>query len=80
LKRKLDFEISQKLENKNCFTISAATHFGLENWTKHLVELLKNTIEYETVFENIKKSEYKKYKAKMIEDITEFEKPKLLEE
>ena len=83
LKKDLNFEISTKLLNNNCFTVSAATHSGLENWTKHLVELLKKTKEYDTIFDksNTQQSnEHKEYDVEMIVDITEKEKENLLDD
>ena len=83
MKKDLNFWISKKLFNNNCFTVSAATHSWLENWTKHLVELLKKTKEYDTAFDNTKIDkviEHKEYKVKMVVDVTESEKPKLLED
>jgi GTPase SAR1 family protein len=83
LKESLNFEISEKLLNNNCFTVSAATHTGIDNWVKHLVELLKKTKEYDTVFDKFDLQEadkYKKYDVEMIVDITEKEKENLLEE
>ena len=82
MKEDLNFEISEKLLNNNCFTVSAATHSGLENWTKHLVELLKKTKEFDTVFDkaNNETTDHKEYTVEMVVDATEQEKPKLLED
>lgn len=79
LKKDLNFEISKELLDKNCFIVSAATHFGLENWTKHLVDLLKKTKMYDTTFEKTEKIEFKEWEVEMVTDITKQEKPKLLE-
>jgi hypothetical protein len=77
----LKFEISGKILDKNCFVVSAASHHGLENWTKHIVDLLKKTQDYDdSIFEKNEIVDYKEYDTQMIVDSTEIEKPRLFEE
>lgn len=64
---------------QHTFTISAATHLGVDDWLKHTVEMIKKTDANEVYhFENI---QYQKAKAKQeyITNISETEKKYLIE-
>jgi len=78
--KKLDFELTKKLLDKNTFIVSAATHVWLENRTKYLVEMLKKTEDLDDSFDKIEVQEHKTYENKLVTDITKEEKPKLLED
>jgi 50S ribosomal subunit-associated GTPase HflX len=41
--KKIGTKITKTALKKNTFTISAATHLGIDTWLTYLVELLKNT-------------------------------------
>jgi len=80
LKEKLSFEIDKDCFNHNCFVVSAATHFGLEDWTKNMVTILQNTDLEEHAFHSDEELEFKEWEIEMIQDITDHEKNKLLEQ
>jgi uncharacterized protein YaeQ len=66
--------------DENLFTISAATHFGIESWLKRVVTLLRNTKQEEVYhLENIPVEELADEQVEMITEITEEERPVLLE-
>jgi hypothetical protein len=67
--------------DENLFTISAATHFGIEDWLKRVVTLLHNTKAEEVYqLENIPLEDYKEDKREMIVEVTDHEKKVLLED
>ncbi len=80
LKKNMNFEIDPKTYKKNCFVLSAATHYGLENWKKYLVDLIKNTEAKELEIIKDEIQDFKEWEIDMITEITEKEKEKLLEE
>lgn len=80
LKKTLNFEIKAKIFEKNCFITSAASHFWLDNWIKHLIDLLKKTDANEITLNKVEEHKIKEWEVEMIVDITEQEKPKLLED
>ena len=60
--------------------MSAASHYGLHDWLKHIVHLLDKTAVQEVYhLENMPMAEVEEEKFAMIEEITEAEKPHLLE-
>lgn len=64
---------------QHTFTISAATHFGVDEWLNHVVEMLKKTNANEVYhFENIQHKATKQRKDS-IRNISESEKPFLIE-
>lgn len=78
-KNKIWTKITKKLLTQHTFTISAATHFGVDDRLKHVVEILKKTDTNEVYhFENIQHKEAKKRKDS-ITNISEIEKPFLVE-
>ena len=79
LKKRLSFEIDKDCFDHNCFVVSAATHFGLEDWKNNMLNLLQTTDLEENAFHSDEKIEFKKWEIKMIQDITNKEKNKLLE-
>ncbi|MEI8091512.1 MAG: hypothetical protein WCG98_04740 [bacterium] len=67
--------------DENLFTISAATHFGIESWLKRVVTLLRNTKPEEVYqLENIPLEDYKQDQRQMIVEITDQERQKLIDE
>ncbi|HKL44016.1 MAG TPA: GTPase ObgE [Candidatus Absconditabacterales bacterium] len=79
LKKELNLELNKKTYEKNCFILSAATHFGLDNWKKYLMSLLKNTQAKEIEIIKDEDQEFKEWEVKMITDITQKEKENLIE-
>lgn len=79
-KNNLNFELKDSLFNKNCFIVSAASHYWLEDWTKRLATILKKspTQEYNVDSINIYESDDEYHT--MINDITKTEKHILLEQ
>jgi hypothetical protein len=71
-------KISDKSLEKNTFIISAATHFGLEEMLKKFVEILKSS-SYVTYNESLERKSVHKITENMIEDITDQDRPFLLE-
>lgn len=80
LKKELSFEIDKECFEHNCFVLSAATHFGLENRTKSIMNILQNTDLEEYAFSTEEEIEFKEWEIKMIQDITSKEKDKLLQD
>lgn len=79
-KHKTWTKVTKKVLDENLFVISAATHFGIDDWLKRAVTLLRNTKPEEVYhLENIPVEEVADEKVEMITDITEQEKPVLLE-
>lgn len=79
LRNEFDFEIESQSFESNCFVVSAASHFGLEDWKKWLLNILKKTknIDY---FIDIKNTETSTLdEIEMIADITDQEKNMLIE-
>ncbi len=78
-KKELNLNIKSEVFEKNIFVVSAATHFGLENWTKHLMSILKNTKTVEVEIDKMD-DDFEERETDMISDITDQEKEKLLED
>jgi hypothetical protein len=67
------------LLEKNTFIISAATHFGLDGMLNKFVEILKSS-SYVTYNEALERKITHRISENMIEDITDQDKPLLLEQ
>jgi len=80
LKENFSFEIEKKSFENNCFVVSAASHFALDEWLKWLVRIIRNTNLEENNFVIERKDKSQKAKVEMIKDITNLEKNKLLSE
>ena len=79
--KKVWTKVTKKVLDENLFTISAATHFGVESWLKRVVTLLRNTKPEEVYqLENIPLEDYKEDKREMIVEVTDHEKKVLLED
>jgi len=79
--KKIWTKVTKKVLDENLFTISAATHFGVESWLKRVVTLLRNTKPEEVYqLENIPLEDYKEDKREMIVEVTDHEKKVLLED
>lgn len=79
-KNKVWKAITKKVLDENLFTISAATHFGVETWLKRVVTLLRNTKPEEVYhLENIPVEEAPDEQVEMITEITEEERQTLLD-
>ncbi|MFZ2150717.1 MAG: GTPase ObgE [Candidatus Absconditicoccaceae bacterium] len=72
-------KITDKSLEKNTFVISAATHFGLDEILNKFVEILKSS-SYVTYNEALERKITHRVSENMIEDITEQDKPLLLEQ
>ena len=74
-KNNLNFELTKSLFDQNCFIVSAASHYGLENWTKRLANILKKSptkeINLETIEEWEFEDEYKVIKFCVFDDCPE---------
>lgn len=80
-KENLNFELNNNLFEGNCFVVSAATHYGLENWTKRIANILKKSPIQEHMLDNIDPEwEFEDEYHTMVKDITDTEKSKLLEQ
>lgn len=80
-KENLDFELSEKLFEKNCFVVSAATHYWLTNWVNRLAEILKRSPTIDNILDDWEEEwEFEDEYNIMIKDITNIEKEKLLED
>jgi hypothetical protein len=67
--------------DENIFTISAATHYGINDWLKRTVALLRNTKPEEVYhIENVTAETPQEGKVHMIAEITDKEKKVLLDE
>jgi hypothetical protein len=51
-KKELDFEITANMLEKNCFVVSAATHYGLDKWINKIAEILKKSPAVEHIFDD----------------------------
>lgn len=80
LEKELSFEIEKESFEKNCFIVSAATHFWLDWRIKSIVNILKNTHLEEQPFNNEEAEEFNDWEVEMIKEITKQEKSKLLSE
>lgn len=78
-KNKIWTKITKKLLTQHTFTLSAATHLGVDEWLNHLVEMLKKTDVTEVYHvENIQHREVIK-RQDTIKNISETEKEFLIE-
>ncbi len=80
LEKEFSFEIEKESFEENSFVVSAASHFGLEEWIKWLVKILKDTKLEEHSFHAQELSNSENWEVEMIKDITKQEKSKLLSE
>lgn len=78
--KNFNFKLNNNLFEKNCFVVSAATHYGLEDWTKRIANILKKSPAKEYSLELSQEWEFEDEYNIMVKDITENEKEKLLEE
>lgn len=78
-KSNLNFELTKNLFDQNCFIVSAASHYGLENWTKRLANILKKSPTQEINLETIEEWEFEDEYKVMVKDITNTEKWLLIE-
>lgn len=79
--KKVWTKVTKKVLDENMFTISAATHFGIESWLKRVVTLLRNTKPEEVYhLENIPVDQEADEKIDMITEVTDHEKKILLDE
>jgi hypothetical protein len=51
-KKELDFEITAGMLEKNCFVVSAASHYGLDKWINKIAEILKKSPAIEHIFDD----------------------------
>lgn len=72
-------KIPDKILDKNTFVISAATHFGLDEMLNKFVEVLKSA-SYVAYNEALERKITHRMSDNMIEDITQQDKPLLLEQ
>lgn len=80
-KKELNFEIKLDTFEKNCFVVSAASHFWLDKWTNKIAEILKKSPAVEHIFDDdVQEWEFIDEYNIMIKDITDKEKQKLIEE
>lgn len=75
-----NIKIEKNIFYKNCFTVSAATHYWLEDRTNKLVEKLKTSNPNEIEQVEVEIDNFDEWETKMVEDITDQEKAKLIEE
>ena len=80
LEKEFSFEIEKGSFDKNSFVVSAASHFGLEEWIKWLVNILKDTKLEEHAFHTQEIYNTDIFEIEMVKDITKQEKNKLLSE
>ena len=80
LRKNFSYEIETESFKKNTFVVSAASHFGLNEWLVWLVKILQKGSLEENTFVINKQNKAKTLKVKMIKDITKIEKNKLLSE
>lgn len=80
LRKNFSYEIETESFKKNTFVVSAASHFGLNEWLVWLVKILQKGSLEENTFVINKQNKAKTLKVKMINDITKIEKNKLLSE
>ncbi|HOG15410.1 MAG TPA: GTPase ObgE [Candidatus Absconditabacterales bacterium] len=80
LRKNFFYEIETESFKKNTFVVSAASHFGLNEWLVGLVKILQKGSLEENTFVINKQNKAKTLKVKMIKDITKIEKNKLLSE
>ena len=79
--KELDFEIKWDIFEKNCFVVSAASHYWLDKWINKIAEILKKSPTAEHIFDDdIQEWEFIDEYNIMIKDITDKEKEKLIEE
>ena len=79
--RELDFEITADIFEKNCFVVSAATHYGLDKWINKIAEILKKSPAIEHIFDDdVQEWEFVDEYNILIKDITDTEKQMLLDE
>lgn len=80
-KKELDFEITADVLERNCFIVSAASHYGLDKWINKIAEILKKSPAIEHIFDDdIQEWEFKDEYNILVKDITSIEKQKLLDE
>lgn len=78
LEKEFSFEIEKESFEKNSFVVSAASHFGLKEWTKWLVKILKDTKLEEHTFHPQEVTNSENWDIEMIKDVTKQEKNNLL--
>ena len=80
-KKELDFEITADMLEKNCFVVSAASHYGLDKWINKIAEILKKSPAIEHIFDDdVQEWEFRDEYNILVKDITSTEKQKLLDE
>lgn len=79
LKKRFDETIEKNILDKSYFVLSAATHYGLDDWKKWMLELLKNTKIKEVAIQKDIDNEFEEWEIEMVKDITQTEKTKLLQ-
>ena len=50
-KKEVNFEINSDTFEKNCFVVSAASHYWLDKWINKIAEILKKSPAVEHIFE-----------------------------
>ena len=80
-KKELDFDITMNMLEKNCFVVSAASHYWLDKWINKIAEILKKSPAIEHIFDDdIQEWEFRDEYNILVKDITSTEKQKLLDE
>lgn len=79
-KNKVGKGITSKLLQAQTFAVSAATHYGLHDWLKSVTTVLAKTPVQEVYhIENLPMAELEEERIQMIEEVTESERPQLIE-
>ncbi len=80
-KKEVNFEINSDTFEKNCFVVSAASHYWLDKWINKIAEILKKSPAVEHIFDDdVQEWEFRDEYNTLIKDITSTEKQKLLDQ
>ena len=78
--KELNFELKKDTFEKNCFVVSAASHYWLDNWLQRLTHILSKSTAADFNLDTVEEWEFEDEYHIMVKDITDQEKEKLVQE